>query len=472
MSIFTANPLLIRQMREEMRSRKVFFLAPIFIGILSIVALVAIGDTGSSSFNPLSLAGASRLALYSSVITITIVLGLISVVFGASSFTSEREKATFELLELTPLSGSELVMGKFLHALFIVALVLISSLPVFSTLFFMGGVTYSDLFLTLFYLLVFFGIVILGTICISIVSNKTILSIILALAAAFVLSVALAIVSANSVRNPSSLGFSVLSPWLVTYQQIFDPMPLRIAGMSLPVWPFYLLLYCLLGLLFLAWARNALDSRKMERNIWARIFGLLLVNTYLAIGLLCMKSYNPIQKQNLEDFFVVLFLTVLVTLVFFTMGGFTDRDRLRFHKRPLLEAFHPQRLFQNYSVTGITYLILLLMTVSVCFLLISGLPGNLVIENALGILLWIVPWILIFTAMRLSGFRQRAFFVAYGLGTVLYIILVVFEHSGKPSPPGIDYFVYTYGTLALWIVSILYHGFTRIRDRQRRKAVA
>jgi hypothetical protein len=264
----------------------------------------------------------------------------------------------------------------------------------------------------------------------------------------------------------------VFSPWLITYQQIFDPVPLKIMGVLLPVWPFYLLVYALLGLLFTVWAKNALDSRKMERNIWARVFGLLLINSYLWIGLLCMKSYYPIRQQNLEDFYVFIFCTVLATLAFFTMGGFTDRDRLRYEKRPLFETFHPARLFLNDSVTGIAYLILLLISVSVSFWWISKMPANLIVENMLGLLFWIVPWLLIFTAMRLAGFRQRAFFVAYLLGTVLYIILVLFERSGKPAPSGLEYFSWTFGTLGLWILSILYHAFARFRFRQKKKLAA
>lgn len=467
MKKFLPNPLFVRQMREEMRSRKIFFLAPIFIGILSVVALVAIGNTDSTTFNPLSLAGTSRLTLFSAVITITIVLGLIAVVFGASSFTTEREKATFELLELTPLSSTQLVMGKFLHAILITSLVLLSSLPIFSTLFYMGGITYGDLFLTLFYILVFLAVVILGTMCISIVSNRTILSIILSLAAAFLVSLALAIMSTTAMRDPSSLGFSVLSPWLITYQQIFAPAPLKITTLLLPVWPFYVLLYCMLGLLFSAWARNALDSRKIERNIRARIYGLILTNTYLAIGLLCVKSYRPISPQTLTDFFNIIFSAVVATLVFFAMGGFTDRDRAQLKKRPLLESIHPKRLFQNTPVTGLSYLIVLIASLSATFILISGLPLKYALEYFLGCCLWIVPWLLVFSAMRLAAFRQRALFVAYGLGTTLYGILVAFEHSGKSVSRVMDFFILTYGISALWILSILYHAVTRSRLRSR-----
>src|SRR5262249_39619422 len=87
-----ANPLVIKELREEMRSKKIFVLVPAYIAILSIVALVAVGSSGGASFNPLTLSSEARITLYSFIITITILLGLVSIVLGAASFTVEREK--------------------------------------------------------------------------------------------------------------------------------------------------------------------------------------------------------------------------------------------------------------------------------------------------------------------------------------------------------------------------------------------
>ena len=54
-SIFS-NPLLIKQLREEVRSRKIFFIVPVYIALLSIVPLIAISSNSGASFNPMSLA--------------------------------------------------------------------------------------------------------------------------------------------------------------------------------------------------------------------------------------------------------------------------------------------------------------------------------------------------------------------------------------------------------------------------------
>ena len=110
---FLSNPLLTKELREEMRSQKIFFVVPVYIALLSIVALVAVGSNTGASFNPLTLSNNARITMYSFLVTISILLGLVTIVLGAASFTTEREKATFELLELTPLSYQNLCWVNF-----------------------------------------------------------------------------------------------------------------------------------------------------------------------------------------------------------------------------------------------------------------------------------------------------------------------------------------------------------------------
>ncbi len=459
----------MKQLREEMRSKRVFFLVPIFIAILGTVAIVAIGGNSGTSFNPLTLAGNARITMFSFVITITILLGLICSVFGAASFTTEREKATYELLELTPLSYRDLVLGKFLHAFVISALILISSLPIITTLFYMGGITYIDVALSFFYLLLFFSVVILGSICISVVSTRTILSIILSLGLGFALSVGLGIISASAYREPRQLGFALVSPWLVTYQQIYSPVSLKLAGVEFPIWPFYLTLYLLIGCLLLCWSRNALDTRKVERNPWTRILTVVLINFYVGIGLLCMRSYRVVKASDAENFFEVVMFLIIVTLPFFSMGVLTDKDRMRFLRRPLVDSVHPGRLWLNYPTTGILFLFVLLLTVALNFCFTGGVPWAVVSGYLSEIALWAVPWLLIFLAIRLMGGRPRLLFISYLLGTIFCTLMSVFWHSRNPSAAShtiYDFYLTTPNVLLLSIIGIAGYGIARMKTRR------
>jgi ABC-type transport system involved in multi-copper enzyme maturation permease subunit len=467
-SIFS-NPLLIKQLREEVRSRKIFFIVPVYIALLSIVPLIAVSSSSGTSFNPVELANTSRITMYSFIITISILLGLVSIVFGAASFTVEREKATYELLELTPLSYVDLVIGKFLHGFILIILILLSSLPVLSTLFFMGGLAYSDLFLTLIYLTIFFSVILLGTICISIVSSRTILSIILSLALGFVVAVLAGILTTAVTRQPRWLGFAVFSPWLVTWRQIFDPTPLKLSGYEVPVWPLYLGLYSLIGLLFVCWGRNALDSRKLERNPWVRLITLLLFNSYLLIGMLCWRSYGPINKNAISDFFDALMIFLMFTLPCFAMGTLTDRDQSRFVKRPLLESLNLRRVLMNDPLTGMLFLMLSVLTVGLNVAIISGAGIKIVSEFAFIPFVWIMPWFLMFIALRLWGFRPRGLFIAYVLGTILYAIISAFDTS--PPPSGFTEFLVGNTRIVFpWLIAVPSFIIARIWSSRRAKA--
>ena len=462
-----ANPLLIKELREEMRSRKIFFVVPVYIALLSIVALIAVASNTGTSFNPLTLSNDSRITMYSFIVTISILLGLVTVVLGASSFTTEREKSTFELLELTPLSYVELVLGKFLHGFVLICLILLSSMPVLATLFFMGGLTYTDLILSLFYLTTFFAAILMASICISIVSSRTILSIILTLALGFLISVGLAILTASASRAPELRGFLVISPWLVTYQQIFEPAGLKILGIDLPVWPFFLSIYMGLGLLFLCWGRNALDNRKLERNAWVRTLGIILLNAYAALGILCMKSFAPIKEPQIADLYQGILAIVVVVLPCFALGVFTDRDRIVFNERPFLESWNPARLMYNYPATGITYFMLLLFSLSILISVTSGIAFEKTWEFTLPALSWIFPWFLIFIALRLLRFRPRGIFVTYLLGSILYTIVIAFFNVNRSPKTLSDFYLIDPGILILWISSILLFSIAKVRSRPK-----
>ncbi len=452
MKFLQENPLLIKELREEVRSRKIFFLVPAYIAILATVALIAVGSSTGTGFNPLTLAGNARITLFSFIITISILLGLIALVLGASSFTTEREKSTYELLELTPLSYTALVLGKFFHAMVIVLLILLSSLPVISTLFFMGGLTYSDVFLSFFYLLLFLSAMTLGAICISVIANRTIISIILALAVGAAISILFGFIGGTAFRQPAQLGFAVLSPWLVTWQQIFQPTSLKLAGVLFPVWPVYLLFYSMLILLLLVWGRNALDSRKLERNPWARLLGLVFVNLYIAIGCLCARSYSPFTANNLLDFYQVVMFIVIVTLPFFCLGTLNDRDRIHFERQPVLESLHPGKLWINYSPTGILFLVVLLLTLSINLTICMAAPWNLSFLYFKKLMTWILPWILIFAALRQSGARARTLFVTYLLTALLCTLVASFRQTSGAAKTIFDFY------LNPPVLSILYGG--------------
>ena len=456
MNAFWKNPLVVKQLREEMRSRKIFFLVPVYIAILSGIALIAVGSsTYSTSFNPVALSNNAKVTLFSFIIAVSILLGLISLILGASSFTTEKERSTFELLELTPLSYVQLVLGKFLHAFILITVILFSSLPVFSTLFFMGGLTYLDLILPILYLVLFFAVVILGSICISIGANRTIVGIILALLVGFVSYISLAILGTSAFRDPADIGFAVLSPWLVIWRQIFAPVSIKIGSTGIPVWLAYTVLYSLLALLFVSWGHNALDTRKLQRNRRARILGLIFLNAYTAIGILCANSYNPITSKNIDDLYQILMGVLTVAIPFFVIGVFTEQDEKEFRQKPLRQTFNFKNLFLNHPATGPFYLISIVLTISITIYLCTNLTPRIVFGATFILFLWLFPWLLLFISLRIAGIQARGIFVCYILGLLLTILASTFYHSGKSTSSIFDFFLVAPVLAGIYILSLI-----------------
>jgi hypothetical protein len=472
MKEFFQNPLVVKQLREEMRSRKIFFLVPVYIAILSAIAIISVASSTSGGINPVAISSTSRITLFAFIVAVSILLGLISLILGAASFTTEKERATYELLELTPMSYVQLVLGKFFHSYIIITLILLSSLPVFSTLFFMGGLTYTDLILPILYLLLFFAVVILGAICISIGSSRTLIGIILSLLVGFVAYISLAILGTSAYRDPEDVGFAVLSPWLVAWRQIFQPVPLKIFSVSVPVWIVYFILYSLLAILLVSWGHNALDSRKLQRNPRARIVGIILLNLYVAIGILSVNSYHPITVKQIEDFYQLIMSILMATLPFFVVGVFTDQDEIRFQRKPLQETFNIRNLFMNHPATGPFFLIVLLASISLTLMLCTSVPAKTSIGGFSILLLWIGPWQLLFLSLRLAGVQARGIFVSYILGILLVVLASTFYHSGKTTTTIFDFFLVTPILIFLYVAALLAFVVTSIRASQRLRRIA
>ena len=85
-------------------------------------------------------------------LTLLAALGLIVPAFGATSFVSEREERTEELLRLSLISTPGMVLGKFLSAVGLFVLLGLCCAPIFATLFFLVGldwVTFAAILIVL-----------------------------------------------------------------------------------------------------------------------------------------------------------------------------------------------------------------------------------------------------------------------------------------------------------------------------------
>ncbi|MHB9107530.1 MAG: ABC transporter permease [Armatimonadota bacterium] len=160
-------PVLMKEMRSRMRGIRAPILLFITTGLTVLVGLLIIG-TQWSSFAGESYGGYNNMADIGKSLFIGLVIlegilcSLIAPALTAGAISIEREQQTLELLLLTRLSCTNIVLGKLLSSLGFLVVMLLCSLPVWAISFLLGGVDPGQLFWSL--ALIFVSVTLFGAI--------------------------------------------------------------------------------------------------------------------------------------------------------------------------------------------------------------------------------------------------------------------------------------------------------------------
>ncbi len=143
------NPIILKELRWRMRSGRAFFLLSFYVGLLSIVAILAYsvavprsnnyyGSYNYSYYNNYDQLGNG---IFTTILTVQLLLILVMAPsFTTSALSGEKESQTYEILLLTLLSAPQIILGKLLSTLAYLFLLVIAALPVESIVFLVGGV--------------------------------------------------------------------------------------------------------------------------------------------------------------------------------------------------------------------------------------------------------------------------------------------------------------------------------------------
>jgi ABC-type transport system involved in multi-copper enzyme maturation permease subunit len=144
-----ANPVLARELKERMRTRRAPITICIYLTILAgIVYLVYQARTGDSS--SLSSVGVSEMASVGrSVFEWLVFFMLLLVLFMVPGFTSgaiagERERQTLVPLQVTLLRPRSILLGKIAASMAFLGLLIVATVPLLSISYLIGGVTISQ----------------------------------------------------------------------------------------------------------------------------------------------------------------------------------------------------------------------------------------------------------------------------------------------------------------------------------------
>lgn len=171
---WSINPVYRKETKLRVRSVK-FALTVLFYNLILIaIALFGFEIMFNVRWNrQIDYSNAVQIYLVMIVLETLMVMFLVPA-FTAGSIAGEREKQTLEILLTTTLKPREIVWGKLISSISMVLLLVVSSLPVISIIYTIGGISISDLLQ--FVIAVFVFSIFLGSIGIwgSVMIKKTV----------------------------------------------------------------------------------------------------------------------------------------------------------------------------------------------------------------------------------------------------------------------------------------------------------
>ena len=143
----------VRELRGRMRGKRAFIFLTFYLFILVGLLWATVGAaTSSRQLGALESISLGRGIFGGVVFVETLVVIVLSPAYTAASISQEREKQTFDLLAVTPISSLAIVLGKLVSGLSFLAVIVGASLPLASLAFLFGGIGPEDLLAAYFVL--------------------------------------------------------------------------------------------------------------------------------------------------------------------------------------------------------------------------------------------------------------------------------------------------------------------------------
>lgn len=180
------NPIIKKDVKVTSRSMKMAWALLAYEGILAFIFIIALSIISYESRYSYQNSYSELIALFPWLaITQVGIVTLAIPIMTASSISGEKERQTFDIMMTTCLTPIEIVFGKVFSAVTEVMLFVVASIPIMALAFVLGGLSWWTLFLFLIVIFIFATLAgSIGVLCSSF-SRKSIVSIILAFVAYF-----------------------------------------------------------------------------------------------------------------------------------------------------------------------------------------------------------------------------------------------------------------------------------------------
>jgi ABC-type transport system involved in multi-copper enzyme maturation permease subunit len=140
------SPLLFKEFRTQFRGNRPAILISVSIGLL-IIALLLLYHSITERTNlgaPLVSVQIGQALFTGLALATQTLLVFLAPATAVNAISSEYEHHTFDLLLTTPVSASQILLGKLLTSLAFLMLLLIAILPLFSIITLFGGINFAD----------------------------------------------------------------------------------------------------------------------------------------------------------------------------------------------------------------------------------------------------------------------------------------------------------------------------------------
>jgi ABC-2 type transport system permease protein len=146
---FRANPVMLKEVRERMRGARAFVVISVYLALMSaFTVLLYLIQRGVVQEAASAVTGELGRVLFAGVIGIQLLLIIfIAPAFTAGAVSNERERKTYDLLQITLLPKPSFITGKLESALSYIVLLLLAAIPLQSIAFLFGGVSETELIL-------------------------------------------------------------------------------------------------------------------------------------------------------------------------------------------------------------------------------------------------------------------------------------------------------------------------------------
>jgi ABC-type transport system involved in multi-copper enzyme maturation permease subunit len=357
------NPILTRELRTRMRGARAFWVLFAYLSILSLVLFITYATWWQSTVLNSPVAGAFRVGrvfYYTIFVVQALLVTVITPALTAGGISIEKEQRTFDLLTISLLPRTSVVVGKLFSALTFIALLLTASLPLVSMGFLLGGVSPDEVIVSYGLLLVsafVYGAV--GMACSAVAKNTTTATtmtygVVLLLFFATLMTIYFP-AFVPGMGNPNSGGLKAINPIGAV---IAGTQKETYFGFVLPAWATALVLNGLLGTILTLVAVHRLDWPYTDRS------GLLRLLVAVFVGLMTLAIGGVMLPGSATGWGpdVIVLMAIALICLSFLVPIFATADSLP-EKNVFATLFNPRRLGRGEAPSGVLYLLLLTLFV-------------------------------------------------------------------------------------------------------------